>query len=752
MKRILTILFVLISVAGFSQITPFNRGSTSILARDAHEQGYRTLIMPVLSDTSAYIGVDSLGAFVYSKSDGLVYYKDTIDGGHRWIAFGYGLITNIGWQTTLDNLSILDKDNYVDVAGYEFDMNHANGFRFSAGDDDTLRYEEAEIAIGAQTGASAIGIRTQDSNYQAIINLNGTSGTVTGITSDSTWDVRLTTMQYPDSLSFEFDNITTSNPATVTLHKPLAGHYFVPLSVSVNGGSSSYADSLGNIDITAGGSGGSDSLFGIQDDLGIQNRFNNFQGFNLELDSVGNFSVYGGDINFSELATQLSLNGFSTSLYGQLNGNEFSNIVVSAASNQIEIGSNNTGSGARSVTTLYPDSITSISDDATHSTIITQTKDYVKFHTENRGEGHEADAVKIIVTSVIDSLNVVSPTRIAVWDNDTLKSAAFSGGGSQGLQDVITVDNVLTKNDTITGGSTQRRIFWDSLKHYINMSANVSEAINTKLNIGVGTNEGAFKVTSSRNAAYYQMYDDNSAGNGGLDAINIKSFNKDGTQIYWLSGRWLQYGTTAPVQLANAQVTVNNSGSTKSLNLSSNTIQSWNDDLVFNDLAGITNTENARIKTTGQIQGTKFYPNSDISKFLTTDGSGNFVLSSSTAIVASADSVAQSVGVSSIATYTPSSNGTFRIGGYINVTAIVTNVITLKVTYTDINSNAVTQIIPLTLAATGAVGTTATVVGNNSATDIQIRAKSGSAITVLTTATGVGSELYDVGCTIERLR
>jgi hypothetical protein len=135
------------------------------------------------------------------------------------------------------------------------------------------------------------------------------------------------------------------------------------------------------------------------------------------------------------------------------------------------------------------------------------------------------------------------------------------------------------------------------------------------------------------------------------------------------------------------------------------------------------------------------------------DASGNIIQGSlSAGIKASADLTAQTADVSSIATFTPSADGTFRIGAYVNVTAIVTNVITLKVTYTDENSNAVTQIIPLTLAATGAVGTTATVVGNNSATDIQIRCKSGSAITVLTTATGVGSETYDVGATIEQLR
>lgn len=120
-------------------------------------------------------------------------------------------------------------------------------------------------------------------------------------------------------------------------------------------------------------------------------------------------------------------------------------------------------------------------------------------------------------------------------------------------------------------------------------------------------------------------------------------------------------------------------------------------------------------------------------------------------IVASADLTAQAAG-GTITTYNTASTGTYRVGGYVNVTAIVTNVITLKVTYTDENSGSVTQIIPLTLAATGAVSTTATIVGNNSATDIQIRVKTGTTITVLTTATGVGSETFDTGVTIEKMR
>lgn len=133
------------------------------------------------------------------------------------------------------------------------------------------------------------------------------------------------------------------------------------------------------------------------------------------------------------------------------------------------------------------------------------------------------------------------------------------------------------------------------------------------------------------------------------------------------------------------------------------------------------------------------------------DASGNLIQGSlSAGIKATADLTAQSAAVSSVATFTPSANGTFRIGGYINITAVTAGIVTLKVTYTDENSQSVTQIIPLTIASTGAVGTTATVLNsNNSATDILIRAKSGGAITVLTTLANVAT--YDVGARIEQL-
>lgn len=73
-------------------VIPVNRGSTSVLARDAHAQGYLTAIMPVVSDTTAahsIFGVDSIGMYIAVRANPvLVYFRDTTAGGHKWTLFG----------------------------------------------------------------------------------------------------------------------------------------------------------------------------------------------------------------------------------------------------------------------------------------------------------------------------------------------------------------------------------------------------------------------------------------------------------------------------------------------------------------------------------------------------------------------------------------------------------------------------------------------------------------------------------------
>lgn len=116
----------------------------------------------------------------------------------------------------------------------------------------------------------------------------------------------------------------------------------------------------------------------------------------------------------------------------------------------------------------------------------------------------------------------------------------------------------------------------------------------------------------------------------------------------------------------------------------------------------------------------------------------------------SADLTAQTAAVSSVATYTASaSNGTFRIGAYLNITAVTLDVIQVSVTYTDENNTAQTAL----FYGMGSTAAGLSAVGNSNFGAMDIRVKASTAITVKTVlTTGTGSITYDVGATISQLR
>ena len=119
-------------------------------------------------------------------------------------------------------------------------------------------------------------------------------------------------------------------------------------------------------------------------------------------------------------------------------------------------------------------------------------------------------------------------------------------------------------------------------------------------------------------------------------------------------------------------------------------------------------------------------------------------------VVASQDLTAQNTAVTSIvATTVPndSASHTYVVAGYLTVTAISVNTITLQVTYTDETSASRTQSFFGEGLTTAAVSTTGAV----SFPPMTIRAKFNTAITVKTTVVGVGSETYDVGGVIIQL-
>lgn len=115
---------------------------------------------------------------------------------------------------------------------------------------------------------------------------------------------------------------------------------------------------------------------------------------------------------------------------------------------------------------------------------------------------------------------------------------------------------------------------------------------------------------------------------------------------------------------------------------------------------------------------------------------------------ANADLTGQTAAVTSVCTYTPAANGTFRLGVYLTITAILTDVAQIQATYTDETNTSRTQIFS-TIAGVTSLNS----VGAFVFPTIDIRAKSGVAITVATVlTTSIGTIAYDVGAEIDFLR
>lgn len=123
-------------------------------------------------------------------------------------------------------------------------------------------------------------------------------------------------------------------------------------------------------------------------------------------------------------------------------------------------------------------------------------------------------------------------------------------------------------------------------------------------------------------------------------------------------------------------------------------------------------------------------------------------LGNSAVIKASADLTGQSATVPSVTTFTNGgSNGTFRVGGYIVITAISAGAVVLTTTYTDENN------VPRTASMfpMGLTSASLTATGAFQFPSFDIRVKASTAITVVATFTGV-SVAFDVGGEIEQLR
>lgn len=154
-----------------------------------------------------------------------------------------------------------------------------------------------------------------------------------------------------------------------------------------------------------------------------------------------------------------------------------------------------------------------------------------------------------------------------------------------------------------------------------------------------------------------------------------------------------------------------------------------------------------------QITGSAGYVGSDLtaSKPVFTDSGKKLVSGAFSVpqIVASGNVTGQSAANTSIATYTTPNDSTvhsFRIGGYVAITAISAGTLTFQATFTDENGNAQTQsFFPMGLTSAGLTST-----GFDAFPDANIRCNPNTAITLKTTFTGV-SITYDAGGTVESL-
>lgn len=99
-------------------------------------------------------------------------------------------------------------------------------------------------------------------------------------------------------------------------------------------------------------------------------------------------------------------------------------------------------------------------------------------------------------------------------------------------------------------------------------------------------------------------------------------------------------------------------------------------------------------------------------------------------------------------TFTPAANGTFRVGGYVTITAVATDVLQLQVAYTDETNTART----IALFPIGVTSASLSTTGVYLFPDVMIRAKAAVAITLAVALTiGAGSVTYDAGGMISQI-
>ncbi len=200
-------------------------------------------------------------------------------------------------------------------------------------------------------------------------------------------------------------------------------------------------------------SGAGLTRFGIEDNLGIQDRYVNFQAYwGMTLDSMGffNFKTYDTSSNNTSVNTYQDGGQFLVQAINNSTGNQAS---IRATSSPGAVGASLFASDA----TKGPYLLVSPDEVAIAETAGSINSYPAIFHLIFNNTG-----TRFVPRFIIDSISehqVSSPTSIAVWDADTLKSASVASvfaANRQTLQQTFNTEvggSVITKLDTVLSGA-----------------------------------------------------------------------------------------------------------------------------------------------------------------------------------------------------------------------------------------------------------------------------------------------------------
>jgi len=307
--------------------------------------------------------------------------------------------------------------------------------------------------------------------------------------------------------------------------------------------------------------------------------------------------------------------------------------------------------------------------------------------------------------------------KIPKWtpNAQTLGNSAFSDDGVSIISSESIVPSV--NGGLAIGNQTMK---WGTiwLNGVLNIGGDISPATNTSQNCGTATNNWATVFTQNLRA---------SAGTFNFNIGGTNYLQLDSSQLYSTTDLQLSIGT-ATHRFANVFTPRIQVGASKDLEL---TVPSGN--IVFPTNDTVNDFGNSTHRFRDLYLNRNLIMDNIISKYngITTAGFGVPI------IVAEGDSIGNTGTITSVCAYTVgASNGVFKVGGDIDVTAFTSGAINLQVTYTDWNSGAQTITIDISALA----------VADTPGNEVTIMAKASTSITIKTTGTFTAT--YNVAATI----